>query len=302
MSGKVNGRAASKAPAKAARRTALGPTRDPLANVLGIGPRIPVAVMVGAAVLAVSLHATAAVGAVQVAVLRAFASWARDIRANVALQLGQTYEVEVAKEKPPEPPPEPPKEEPKDETPKPLVKEPPKDEPKPEPPAAADAQKVLMQEPAKDEPLDLTGNTFLNGNADTNIGGQTQIGGKATTATYNPAAAATGVPGGTGTAPAPPAPKVDRSRQAKIKNLANLERCPFPSEADAEQIDEAAVTIEVKVTVDGRAENVTVVQDPGHGFGREAKRCALREKYDPALNVDGSPVAGSYRVRFRFSR
>lgn len=300
MSGKLNGRAAGKPAARLSRRHS-GPSRDPMANVLGIGPRIPVAVMVGAAVLAVSLHATAAVGAVQAAVLHAFGAWARGVHAQVALNLGQTYEVEVTKEKPPEPPPEPPKEEPKEE-PKPLVKEPPKEEPKPEPPAAADAQKVLMQEPAKDEPVDLTANTFLDGKADTNVGGQTQIGGKATTANYNPAAAATGVVGGTGTAPAPPAPKVDRSRQAKIKNLANLERCPFPGEADAEQIDEAAVTIEVKVTADGRAESVSVLQDPGHGFGREAKRCALREKYDPALNVEGTPLPGTYRVRFRFSR
>lgn len=302
MSGKLNGRAAAKAPARISRRPELGPSRDPMANVLKIGPRIPVAVMVGAAVLAVSLHATAAVGAVQAAVLHAFASWARDVRGQVALHLGQTYEVEVAKaaDKPPEPPPEPPKEEPKPE-PKPLVKEPPKEEKEP-PPPTADAQKVLMQEPAKDEPVDLTGNTFLNGNADTNIGGQTQIGGKATQATYNPAAAATGVPGGTGTAPAPPQPKVDRSRPAKIRNLANLERCPWPGEADAEQIDEALVGLEVKVAADGHAESVTVWSDPGHGFGRESKRCALREKYDTALNVDGTPVPGVWRARVRFTR
>ena len=60
-------------------------------------------------------------------------------------------------------------------------------------------------------------------------------------------------------------------------NKANLERCPFPAEADAEQVDEAAVGIEVKVSVDGRAETVTVTRDPGHGFGREARKCALRE-------------------------
>lgn len=296
----MNGRP-SKIAAPARTPRAVGPSRDPLAGVLGLGPRIPVAVMVGAAILAVSLHAGAAVGAVQAAVLHAFASWARDVRGQVALQLGQTYEVEVTKapeQKPPEPPPEPPKDEPKPEAK--LVKEPPKDEP-PQPPAASDAQKVLMQEPAKDEPVDLTGNTFLNGNADNGNGGITQVGGKATQATYNPAAVATGTPGGTGTAPAP-AVRVDRSRPAAIKNKANLERCPFPGEADAEQIDEAVVGIEVRVAADGRPESVSIWQDPGHGFGREAKRCALREKYDAALNVDGQPVPGVYRVRFRFSR
>lgn len=290
-----------KRPARRERRPVRGPATDPLASVLSLGPRIPVAVMVAAAVLAVSVHAGAAVGAVQAAVLRAFSAWARDVHGQVAARLEQTYEVDVVKPtaKPPEPPPPPPPEE--KEPPK-LVKEAPKDEPPPPPPAAADAAKVLMQEPAKDEPVDLTGNTFLAGNAETAVGGVTQIGGTAKVATNNLAAVATGVPGGTGIAAAPPPVRVDRSRAAAIMNKSNLERCPFPAEADAEQVDEAAVGIEVKVSVDGRAETVSVTHDPGHGFGREARRCALRERYSPALNVDGVAIPGLYRVNFRFSR
>jgi protein TonB len=297
MSSTLNGPATDARP----RFPKRGPATDPLNGVLALGPRIPVAVMVAAAVLAVSLHAGAAVGAVQAAVLHAFASWARDTRSIVADRLAQTYDVDFVKpvDKPDEPPPPPPEEK---EPPKQLVKELPKDAPPPEPPAAAEAAKVLMQEPAKDEPVDLTGNTFLNGQGDTALGGVTQIGGKATAPTNNVAAAATGVPGGTGTGPAPPAAKVDRSRAAGIMNKANLERCPFPAEADAEQVDEAAVGIEVKVSADGRAETVSVTRDPGHGFGREARKCALREKYAPALNVDGVAIAGVYRVNFRFSR
>lgn len=286
---------------RALRGPALrGPATDPLAGVLSLGPRIPVAVMVAAAVLAVSMHAGAAVGAVQAAVLHAFGAWARDVHAQVSTRLAQTYEVDVVKpaEKPEEPPPPPPEEK---EPPK-LVKEAPKDEPPPPPPAAADAAKVLMQEPAKDEPVDLTGNTFLAGNADTAVGGVTQIGGTAKMATNNLAAVATGVPGGTGTAAAPPPVRVDRSRAAAIMNKANLERCPFPAEADAEQVDEAAVGIEVKVSTDGRAETVSVTRDPGHGFGREARKCALRERYSPALNAEGVAIPGVYRVNFRFSR
>jgi len=269
--------------------------------VLSLGPRIPVAVMIFAAVLAVSMHAGAAVGAVQAAVLHAFGAWARDVHTEVSSRLAQTYEVDMVKpvEKPVEPPPPPPEE--KEPPPK-LVKEAPKDEPPPPPPAAADAAKVLMQEPAKDEPVDLTGNTFLAGNADTAIGGVTQIGGTAKMATNNLAAVATGTPGGTGTGPAPAPVKVDRSRPAAIMNKANLERCPFPAEADAEQVDEAAVGIEVKVSTDGRAETVGVTHDPGHGFGREARKCALRERYSPALNVEGVAIPGVYRVNFRFSR
>ena len=286
---------------RAAARTSRG-AMDPLASVLALGPRIPVAVMVCAAILAVSLHAGAAVGAVQAAFLHAFGAWARDVRTSVTNHLAQTYEVDMVKpaEKPPAPPPPPPPEE--KEPPKQLVKEQPKDEPPPPPPAAADAAKVLMQEPAKDEPVDLTGNTFLNGNADTAVGGTTQIGGTAKTPTNNAHAVATGVPGGTGTAAAPPPVTVDRSRVARIANLSNLERCPFPAEADAEQVDEAAVGIEVHVSTDGRAETVAVTRDPGHGFGREARKCALRERYSPALDVAGNAIPGVYKVNFRFSR
>jgi protein TonB len=297
MSSTLNGPTA----AGARRAATRGPAVDPLAGVLSLGPRIPVAVMVAAAVLAVSVHAGAAVGAVQAAVLHAFASWAHDVRGTVSNRLAQTYEVDMVKpvEKAEEPPPPPPEEK---EPPKPLVKELPKDEPPPQPPAAADAAKVLMAEPAKDEPVDLTANTFLAGNAETAVGGVTQIGGKATSATNNLAAVATGTPGGTGNAPAPPAVRIDRSRAAAILNKANLERCPFPAEADAEQVDDAKVGIEVKVSTDGRAETVAILSDPGHGFGREARKCALREKYAPALNVDGIAVPGVYRVNFRFSR
>lgn len=287
--------------AKTFRTPRKGNGVDPLAGVLSLGPRIPVAVMVAAAVLAVSVHAGAAVGAVQAAVLHAFASWARDVHGAVEARLAQTYDIDFMKpvEKPEEPPPEPPKEK---EEPKPLVKEQPKDEPPPQPPAAADAAKVVMAEPAKDEPVDLTGNTFLNGNAETAVGGTTQIGGTAKAPTTNVAAVKTGTPGGTGSGPAAPAGQLDRSRTARIGNLSNLTNCPFPPEADAEQVDEAAVSIEVKVSVDGRAENVNITRDPGHGFGREARKCALREKYTPALNTEGSPIPGVYKVNFRFNR
>ena len=93
-------------------RRRRGPATDPLAGVLSLGPRIPVAVMVAAAVLAVSVHAGAAVGAVQAAVLHAFAAWAHDVRSTVSNRLAQTYDVDVVKpvEKPEEPPPPPPEE------------------------------------------------------------------------------------------------------------------------------------------------------------------------------------------------
>lgn len=284
------------------RAGAANIARDPLERVSGMGSSLSSGALAFAVVAAIVLHAGAAAAAGTAVMFGDIFAWASNVRLVVSSKLS-IYEVEVAKE--PEPPaPEPVKEEPKDE-PKPDTPPPPKDAPKdepPPPPAAAQAGAVMTQEPAKDEPVDLTGNTFVTGSGSAFAGGTTQAGGTSKTAVYNPAAVATGVAGGTGTAPAPATPKVDRSRTAKIANLGNLSRCPFPPEADTDQIDEAIVPMEVKVSADGRAESVVVVTDPGHGFAREAKKCALREKYEPAMNADGQTIPGTYRVRFNFSR
>ena len=275
---------------------------DPLEGVMDMGSRLSTGALTLAIVAALVLHAGAAAAAGTAIAFGDIFAWANDVRGKISAKLS-AYEVEVAKEPDP-PPPEPPKEEVKEEpkdTP-PPPKDAPKDEPPP-PPAAAQAGAVITQEPAKDEPVDLTGNTFVTGSGSTFAGGTTQAGGTSTTAVYNAAAVATGVVGGTGKGPSPAAaPKVDRSRTAKIANLGNLSRCPFPAEADSDQIDEATVSMEVKVSVEGRAEAVTITQDPGHGFGREAKKCALREKYDAAWNAEGQPIPGTYRVRFNFTR
>jgi protein TonB len=61
------------------------------------------------------------------------------------------------------------------------------------------------------------------------------------------------------------------------------------------------VTVQVAVGADGRATSVTVVSDPGHGFGREARMCAMRETYTAAADHDGNPIAGqtkAFRIHF----
>ena len=78
--------------------------------------------------------------------------------------------------------------------------------------------------------------------------------------------------------------------------------CPFPPEADADQIDEAVVTVQVTVRPDGSALSASVVSDPGHGFGRAARACALGRRYQPALDRSGSPTAASAPVNVRFNR
>ena len=118
----------------------------------------------------------------------------------------------------------------------------------------------------------------------------------------NPGASATGVPGGTGTGGAPPAPPKDLSRAPALAGSSDW-RCPWPAEADAEQIDEAYATIRVIIGPDGRAQSATVVEDPfAHGFGREARGCALRESYSPGLDRDGKPTTGTKTFRVRFER
>jgi periplasmic protein TonB len=270
---------------------------DPLAGVLSMGPRIPVSVLVAFTIL---FHAGIAGAASAAALFNEIWAWNRTVKETILFKLSQSYEVEVEKEKEKEKEPEPPPPEEKEE-PKPIIKQatPPPDAP-PQPPAAAEAAKVLTAEPDPNEPVDMT-NTIVQGNADNYAGGQSANNGTSKKAVANMNAQPNGVPGGTGTAPAPAAPRVDRSRKASLSGSSDWTDCPFPAEADAEQIDQAFVLIQVRVKPDGNPETVTVVQDPGHGFGREARKCAMRKKYTNALDPDGNPmpaVTNPFRVRF----
>src|SRR5262249_33869663 len=175
-----------------------------------------------------------------------------------------------------------------------------KDEPPPEPPAPAAAQagQVLT---APDEIADFTDPGWVQGPNANFAGGVTHAQGTATTAVRNVNARPDGTPGGTGTAAAPPPPPTpDRSRAAGLRGSSDW-KCPWPSEADAEQIDDAYVTVEVSVGANGRATQVQVKSDPGHGFGREARMCAMRETYQTALDHDGNAIAGQtkpFRIHF----
>lgn len=271
---------------------------DPLASVLSMGPRVPVSVLLAFTIV---FHAGVAGAATAAALFNEIFAWNRAIRDAVTFKLAQSYEVEVEKEKEKEKEKEPPPPEEKEE-PKPVIKEatPPPDQP-PQPPAAAEAAKVLTADPDPNEPVDMT-NTIVQGNADKYAGGQSANNGTSKTAVNNLNAQPNGVPGGTGTAPAPPPPpKVDRSRKAGLLGSSDWTDCPFPAEADAEQIDQAFVLIQVRVKPDGNPETVTVVQDPGHGFGREARKCAMRKKFTSALDADGNAIPATtnpFRVRF----
>jgi protein TonB len=209
-----------------------------------------------------------------------------------------TEEIEVMKDDPPPPPPPAPQQEAKPEPappPRALPHEPP-----PPPPAPAQAAKVLTQEPDPNEPVDLTGNTIVQGNAEAYAGGFTSSNGTNTHA-VRATPAPTGVVGGTGPVTAP-VQGPDRSRTASLAGGKEWS-CPFPPEADVAQLDEAYVTLQVEVRADGTAATVRVIQDPGNGFGREAKRCALATRYATALDHDGNSIAGTTKpFRVHFSR
>ncbi|HVW24569.1 MAG TPA: energy transducer TonB [Polyangiaceae bacterium] len=205
-----------------------------------------------------------------------------------------------------EPPPPPPPPEPEPE--KPPEPEPPKEAPPPKaapapatPPPAAQAAKVLTQDPDPDEPVDLTGDGFVQGTGDTYAGGVTTTSGTSKSAVRDVRA--------TGSAEAAPAAKTaqgpggpDLSRKAALLGGNSWDRCGFPAEADIEQINSARVTLVVTVDSDGHATSASVTQDPGYGFGALAKRCALRERYAPALNKAGEPVTATQTIIINFRR
>jgi hypothetical protein len=79
--------------------------------------------------------------------------------------------------------------------------------------------------------------------------------------------------------------------------------CPFPTEADKNNIDTAIVVIRVYVGSDGAPREVQVVQDPGNGFGRAAALCAMAQRYVPAADRSGAPIdAWTPPVRVRYER
>jgi periplasmic protein TonB len=266
---------------------------EPLDAVLEMGRKAS-RFTVLAILFAVAVHGAAITRAALIPI--DFMHWSHMIGRTVHERLVSTYEVDLVK--PPELPPLPPPPEPE--------KEQPKEPPPPAPvkevapaaaPAAAQAGAVLVAPPDPNEPVNFDG--IINGPGDTFAGGNTTANGTSQVAVRVRPAAAGGVPGGTGAASTGPR-DVDRSRVAKVSGSTDW-HCPFPPEADVEQVDQAFVMVQVAARADGSAEHVTILSDPGHGFGRAAQRCAMQERYDPALDHDGNPIAGltkSIRVRF----
>ncbi len=81
-----------------------------------------------------------------------------------------------------------------------------------------------------------------------------------------------------------------------------FDTCPFPAAADKAGVDESVATLRVKVDATGKVTDVTVVSDPGYGFGQAAKTCAQKAAFEPAKDSTGHAVAGEAVIRVRFVR
>jgi len=80
-------------------------------------------------------------------------------------------------------------------------------------------------------------------------------------------------------------------------------RCPWPTQAEYEDIDEQLVALRVLVAADGSVESTELVADPGFGFGAAARDCARRARFTPARDDNGHAVrALSPPIHVRFVR
>ena len=143
------------------------------------------------------------------------------------------------------------------------------------------------------EPVDFTGMAFI-------VGSGTSYAGRATTSTGTSRKAVLGAmaPGATGSRPISV-----RSRARPVALDQSAWNCPWPAEADAEQVNEQTVVLQASVRADGRPDRVEVFSDPGFGFGSAARLCALRTRFEPARDSAGQPIpAQSPPIRVHFFR
>ncbi len=285
--------------------------RDPWGPVLSLGDR---AVKLGALIgLFIGLATHGVAGARAMMALYDMGRAVDDMRLSIHEYLWTEYDIDLKpeqkvepekpKEEPPPPPPEP-DPEPAPQIPKAVDK--PQD-PYDEKPAPVQAAKILTAPSDPNKIEDLTDKGIVSGeNTQGPLGGQSSAVGTSTVITHSPNAVNTGKPGGTGTGtapPPPPPPKADLSAPAGIVGGSSWSNCPFPDEADNDQIDFAQVTLIVTVRPDGSPQSVQVTGDPGHGFGRAARMCALARKYNAGKDADGNPTTKSTPpIRVTFSR
>jgi len=143
------------------------------------------------------------------------------------------------------------------------------------------------------EPADFTGTAFVVGVGSTYAGGTTTSHGTSKTPARGVVA-----PGGVGDGAARA-----RSQARPVSLDQEAWNCPWPADADAQQVNEQTVVLRAAVGVDGHVEHVDVLSDPGFGFGAAARLCALRTRFEPARAPAGEPMAAvSPPIRVHFFR
>lgn len=273
--------------------------------MLALGSRLHGLGLVVGLVGALLIHGTAAERAASS--LFAMSDFAQMVLVRVETQLRTRYDIDVDQPKKQDEPKEEPDEE-EEKPPEPEAPPAPKAPSEPEPPPPpAEAAKVLTAEEDPDAPLDLTDQGFISGSGARFAGGITTATGTSKTAVRNRAASKDGVQGGTGKKPVPKVTRVEEPEQdlseSPIPEGSRSWSCPFPPEADVAQQNYARAVITVLVGTDGRPRSVTVLSDPGFGFGRAAKRCAMSRTYSVGKDKSGKPVAKTSRpIAITFKR
>lgn len=218
---------------------------------------------------------------------RSLESWAAVVAARIHVELSREQMVELPRSPPPPPVAQTP---PPPEPTVPKVRSPrrhPAEASKPPPPAQAG--RVIAREESPNAPVDLTGETFVTGTANTYAGGVTSSTGT------NPVAVQS-----RDVDPRSPPGLPDRSSPVALEDPDW--KCPWPSEAEAEEINEQVAMVRVVVRADGTVESATILKDPGRGFGKAAVACASQNRFVPARDRDGRPIRAQGTIRVRFTR
>ena len=216
-------------------------------------------------------------------------------RDRTATPLTTTIEVDAPPPPAPAPPPPP-------------VPEPAKPAAPAPPPVAHHAAPVARAKPApavltaqpdpSDGPLDLT-NTIVAGSGTASGGAMASHGERAAPV---PVASPSAPPVARPQPPPPPSvpAAVDHSTRAAV--VGGPWRCPFPPDADRDNVDHAVVTLKLTIDASAALSNLEVKVDPGHGFARAAADCARARAWTPAHDPSGAPTEGTLTVNVHFER
>lgn len=175
------------------------------------------------------------------------------------------------------------------------------------PPEEAPAPKILRAADETDEPLDITDNYFVTGNS---VSGGVPGGVRGGVVGGVPGGVVGGVPGGVpggvvGGVPGGTVGGVVAGSHPSWTTPPRVKgpvKCSFPAEADEDHVDAARVILRVTVDPKGTASKVRILSDPGHGFGRQARMCAIGLAYDPPKDAKGAAIQGEFTLAIRFVR